>query len=83
MIGWNSLFFRPGEWQNHAGKSADWNRGGYLVEGLGHCGACHTPKNAMGGDENSQHLQGSVLQGWFATKDRPARAGRWMTSPST
>jgi mono/diheme cytochrome c family protein len=68
MKGWNSLFFGPGEWQNHADKSADWNRGGYLVEGLGHCGACHTPKNAMGGDENSQHLQGSVLQGWLAPR---------------
>jgi mono/diheme cytochrome c family protein len=66
MIGWNSLFFKSGEWQNRADKSADWNRGGYLVEGLGHCGACHTPKNTLGGDENSHHLQGDVLQGWLA-----------------
>ena len=71
MTGWNKLFFTSGDWQNHPDKSAEWNRGGYLVEGLGHCGACHTPKNVMGGDESSQHLAGGVLQGWYA----PAIAG--------
>jgi mono/diheme cytochrome c family protein len=67
MIAWNTLFFKSGEWQARTDKSAEWNRGGYLVEGLGHCGACHTPKNAMGGDENSRRLQGYQLQGWFAS----------------
>jgi mono/diheme cytochrome c family protein len=39
MIGWDKLFFTPGEWRDQLGKSAEWNRGGYLVEGLGHCSA--------------------------------------------
>lgn len=73
MVGWNTLFFTSGDWQDHRDKSAEWNRGGYLVEGLGHCGACHTPKNAMGGDENSRHLQGYALQGWFAPDITDAR----------
>lgn len=80
MIGWNALFFKAGTWQDHPGKSAEWNRGGYLVEGLGHCGACHTPKNALGGDENGQHLQGYALQGWFApdiTADKRLGLGAW------
>jgi mono/diheme cytochrome c family protein len=80
MIGWDDLFFKPGDWQDHADKSAEWNRGGYLVEGLGHCGACHTPKNTLGGDENSRHLQGYALQGWFApdiTGDKRVGVGAW------
>jgi mono/diheme cytochrome c family protein len=68
LRGWDWLFFRPGILQPDQQKSTEWNRGRYLVEGPGHCGACHTPKNAMGGDENSQHLQGSVLQGWLAPR---------------
>lgn len=78
MIGWNAMFFKPGDWQNHADKSAEWNRGGYLVEGLGHCGACHTPKNLMGADENSHHLQGAVIQGWYA----PLLAGNQSAAPA-
>jgi len=80
MVGWNELFFKAGEWQDRSDKSPEWNRGGYLVEGLGHCGACHTPKNALGGDENSRHLQGYALQGWFApeiTSDRRVGVGAW------
>jgi mono/diheme cytochrome c family protein len=82
MIGWDELFFKAGDWQNRADKPAEWNRGGYLVEGLGHCGACHTPKNALGGDENSRHLQGYALQGWFApdiTGDKHVGIGAWST----
>ena len=44
----------------------EWNRGAYLVEGAEHCGLCHTPKNAMGGDENGRSMQGSALQNWYA-----------------
>lgn len=67
MAAWDAMFFTPGTWNDNPGKSAEWNRGGYLVEGLGHCGACHTPKNVLGGDKNTAHLQGYALQGWFAT----------------
>jgi mono/diheme cytochrome c family protein len=80
MVGWDDLYFRPGYWENRSDKSAEWNRGGYLVEGLGHCGACHTPKNVFGADENSQHLQGYALQGWFApdiTGDNRIGIGGW------
>lgn len=66
MTGWNALFFQAGEWQDDTQKSAEWNRGGYLVEGLAHCGACHNAKNALGGDESGSRLQGFALQGWFA-----------------
>ncbi|QDJ09451.1 Cytochrome c [Roseomonas mucosa] len=80
MKGWNLLFFRPGAFEPVIGRSAEWNRGAYLVEGLGHCGACHTPKNMLGGDKTSQALGGGELQGWFApslTTDNRTGIGGW------
>lgn len=80
MIVWNMLFFAPGEFRPAAGKCAEWNRGAYLAEGLGHCGACHTPKNLLGGDKKSQRLRGYALQGWFAAdiSNDPRRGlGNW------
>jgi mono/diheme cytochrome c family protein len=80
MVGWNELYFRPGEFKPDPGKTAEWNRGAYLVEGVEHCGLCHTPKNAMGGDENSRAMQGSMLQNWFApdlTGSRRLGIGDW------
>jgi mono/diheme cytochrome c family protein len=80
MRGWNMLFFTPGEFKPDPMKSPEWNRGAYLVTGPGHCGACHTPKNVLGGDKNSQALQGSPLQGWFApniTNDNVTGLGTW------
>jgi mono/diheme cytochrome c family protein len=80
MVGWNALYFTPGEFKPDPGKPAEWNRGAYLVEGAEHCGLCHTPKNAMGGDENSRAMQGSVLQNWFApdlTGSRRVGIGDW------
>jgi mono/diheme cytochrome c family protein len=67
MAVWNRLFFKSGEFQSDASKSADWNRGALLTEGLGHCGLCHTPKNMLGGDKSRDAMQGYALQGWFAT----------------
>jgi mono/diheme cytochrome c family protein len=66
MIAWNWLFFTPGRFRPDPRKSADWNRGAYLVEGPMHCGMCHTPKNLLGGDETGRYLHGYSLQGWFA-----------------
>ncbi|WP_149538533.1 c-type cytochrome [Siccirubricoccus phaeus] len=66
MLGWNWLFFEPGELRPDPTKSAEWNRGAYLVEGPGHCGACHTPMNALGGSRASQAFAGQALQGWIA-----------------
>ncbi len=80
MAAWNKLYFTPGAFQPDPNKNAEWNRGAYLVEGLMHCGACHTPKNIAGGDENSERLQGYALQGWFApdlTTDQRRGIGSW------
>jgi mono/diheme cytochrome c family protein len=80
MIGWNMLFFSESPFQPSADKSAEWNRGAYLTEGLAHCGACHTPKNFLGGDKTSERLQGYPLQGWFApniTNDQRLGLGGW------
>ena len=80
MAGWNELFFKRGVFRSVVGKSDEWNRGAYLVEGLGHCGLCHTAKNAMGGDETTRALQGSALQGWYApnlTGDLRTGLGGW------
>lgn len=78
--GWNLLHFRPGHFEADATKSAEWNRGAYLVEGLGHCGACHTPKNVLFGDKSKQALQGGVVEHWFAsdiTNNEISGIGKW------
>jgi mono/diheme cytochrome c family protein len=80
MVGWNELYLKRGTFTPVAGKSDEWNRGAYLVEGLGHCGLCHTAKNAMGGDETTRALQGGALQGWYApnlTDDPRTGLGDW------
>jgi len=64
--GWRALYFHPGEFTPDPARSAEWNRGAYLVTGLGHCGACHTPKNALAADRNSEALQGGTLDNWVA-----------------
>ncbi|MEP6838042.1 MAG: cytochrome c [Bradyrhizobium sp.] len=76
MRGWNWLFFKPGILMPDQQKSADWNRGRYLVEGAGHCGACHTPKNVFGADKRSQAFAGGLVQGMFAPRlDAAERSG--------
>jgi mono/diheme cytochrome c family protein len=80
MVAWNAAFFTPGIFKPVAGKSDEWNAGAYLVEGLGHCGACHTAKNLIGGDRASGTLQGGELEGWFApnlTRDTRIGLGSW------
>lgn len=66
VAGWNMLFFDNRPFKPDAGQSAEWNRGRYLVDSLGHCAACHTPKNVLGGDKGGAYLRGGSLQGWFA-----------------
>ncbi|UPK32451.1 cytochrome c [Bradyrhizobium sp. 186] len=76
MRAWNYLFFKPGLFEPDQSESAAWNRGGYLVTGLGHCGACHTPKNYFGADKDAQAFSGSEVAGWFAPRlDGAARSG--------
>ena len=82
MFFWNALFFDGTPFEPVAGKSAEWNRGAYLVQGPGHCGACHTPKNFLGGDKSGDALQGATLQGWFApdlTGDKRNGLGDWSS----
>ena len=67
MAGWNALFHDPAPYAPVATQSAEWNRGAYLVNGLGHCGACHTPRNALGAEQGgSAFLSGAMVDGWEA-----------------
>ncbi len=80
MAVWDELFFRPQAFRPDPHKSAQWNRGAYLAQGLAHCGLCHTPKNFLGADNNGRRLQGYNLQGWFApniTNDTRQGLGSW------
>jgi mono/diheme cytochrome c family protein len=76
MRAWNFLFFRPGIFEPDQAKSTEWNRGGYLVEGAAHCGACHTPKNLFGADKRDRKFGGGLIGGWFAPRlDGAERSG--------
>jgi len=67
MAVWNAMFLAPGPTPPVATQSAQWNRGAYLVNGLGHCGACHTERNALGAEQGgSAHLGGAMVDGWEA-----------------
>jgi len=72
MAIWNALFHRPGPYRDDPAKSDEWNRGAYLVEGLGHCSACHSPRNLFGAEQGgARRFSGGVVDGW----DAPALAG--------
>ena len=67
LIGmWNLLFLDRAPFRPDPTKSAAWNEGAYYVEGLGHCGACHSPRNALGGIVASLRLAGGDVDGWHA-----------------
>jgi len=66
LAGWNMLFFRQGGMETDPSQSEEWNRGRYLAEGLGHCGACHTPRNAFGAEDRGNHFGGGEAEGWQA-----------------
>ena len=66
MAVWRELYFTEGTFKPDPGKSPAWNRGAYLVEGLGHCSACHSPRNALGGIEKDKAFTGATVDGWFA-----------------
>lgn len=55
---WNALYFQEGRFIPHKAQSAEWNRGAYLVQGLGHCGACHSPRNLLGAESASVPMSG-------------------------
>jgi mono/diheme cytochrome c family protein len=66
VAGWKLLFLRHGTYQPDSAKSAEWNRGAYLVEGLAHCGACHTPRNALGAERTRAAFAGGDVDDWHA-----------------
>jgi mono/diheme cytochrome c family protein len=63
---WNLLFLDRAPFRLDPQQSAEWNRGAYLVEGLGHCGACHTPRNFLGAEKRGHDLDGGEAEGWVA-----------------
>jgi mono/diheme cytochrome c family protein len=62
MFVWNKLFLKEGAYVPDTAQSVEWNRGAYLIEGLGHCGACHTPRNMIGGEKTNLALTGGIYQ---------------------
>lgn len=76
MRAWNFLFFRPGILEPDQQKSAEWNRGAYLVKGVAHCGGCHTPKNIAAAEKRGHAYGGGWIDGWFAPRlDSAPRSG--------
>jgi mono/diheme cytochrome c family protein len=64
VAGWNLFFLHPGPVPDDASHSAEWLRGRYLVEGPGHCAACHTPMNSLGAEKAGQPFAGGSIDGW-------------------
>jgi alcohol dehydrogenase (quinone), cytochrome c subunit len=82
---WNMVFLDKSVYQDKSGKDVAWNRGAYLIQGLGHCGSCHTPRGIAFQEKaldesGSAYLTGGVLDGWFAanlTGEHNVGLGRW------
>jgi mono/diheme cytochrome c family protein len=66
MAAWNALFFEEGDFKPDPDKSDAWNRGAYIVRSLGHCGACHTPRNILGAVDRGSSLEGATIEQWYA-----------------
>jgi mono/diheme cytochrome c family protein len=66
LAGWKLLFLREGPYRGDTAHGEQWNRGAYLTEGIGHCGACHSPRNSFGAEISDQHLSGGEAEGWRA-----------------
>ena len=82
LLGWRALYLKEGEYVSDAKQTAQWNRGAYLVQGLGHCTMCHTAINALGGSSESKAFEGGMIpnQNWHApslTSNREAGLGDW------
>jgi mono/diheme cytochrome c family protein len=82
LLGWRTLYFQQGEYRPDPKQSAEWNRGAYLVQGLGHCSMCHTAVSALGGSRDQQAFSGGMIpnQNWYApslTSNREAGLGEW------
>jgi mono/diheme cytochrome c family protein len=73
------LFLRSNAYQPDSSRSAEWNRGAYLVEGLAHCGACHTPRNALGAERVNAQFAGGDVDNWhaYAINDKSHSPAPW------
>ena len=82
---WKKLYFRPGAWRPDPAHDAQWNRGAYLAEGLGHCSSCHTPRNALGAEIHERHFDGGEAEGWhaYAINERTNAPTRWTVESLT
>jgi mono/diheme cytochrome c family protein len=88
---WNMVFLDKGVYRDKDGKDVAWNRGAYLIQGLGHCSACHTPRGIAFQEKaidesGSAWLTGGVLDGWFAsnlTGEQNVGLGRWSDADLT
>ncbi|OOG61358.1 alcohol dehydrogenase [Rhodanobacter sp. B04] len=68
VAAWRALYFKEGVFQPDPQQTAQWNRGAYLVQGLGHCNECHAARDSLGGTPQDMHLTGGQipLQNWYA-----------------
>jgi mono/diheme cytochrome c family protein len=86
---WRELYFNEGTYRPDPRRAPRGNRGAYLVEGLGHCSDCHSPRNLLGGIEKSKAMSGALIDGWFALTSRPtsrpasARGPRRSSRPTS
>jgi mono/diheme cytochrome c family protein len=80
---WRELYFEPAAFQPDTSQSAEWNRGAYLVQGLGHCAACHSPRDALGGVDSARALDGGLMpgRGWYAPSLRAAHEAGPSATP--
>ncbi len=82
LYAWRALYFRPGQYVNDDKQSVEWNRGAYLAQGLGHCSACHSPRDSLGGTDLKAELGGGMIPilNWYAPPlngDAQAGLGKW------
>jgi mono/diheme cytochrome c family protein len=80
MTFWSGLFNPDKRFEPRPEQTAEWNRGAYLVEGLAHCGECHTPRNLMQALDNGNKFAGALTAGWRAyniTGDQASGVGTW------
>jgi mono/diheme cytochrome c family protein len=81
LAGWRALYFKPETYRPDPDQSVEWNRGAYLVQGLGHCSACHTSRDALGGTNIKEELGGGMIPvlNWYASPltSNEAGLGEW------
>ena len=86
MAVWSTLYNPKERFEPVADRSPEWNRGAYLVEGLGHCGDCHTPRTALQALDNRHKFAGGMAEGWRAynlSSDKDSGIGTWSADDLT